>query len=209
MRITGIEKAKGRNYKIFVDGEYWYILHAELVVDHKLKEGLPVTEEQLEEIRYEADYRKARERALYLLEYRDHSRKELIDKLLRSVNNPSIAEEIADKMEEYGFLDDERYAKKLARDFLERKRLGKRRAGFEMMKKGVSRDLAQQVLEEYEIDPQEQLVSLLERKYVRYLGDEKGRRKVVNALLRLGHPYDEIKQALQQFEDQQEYDEEF
>ena len=53
MRITGIEKAKGRSYKIFVDGEYWYILHAELVVDHKLKEGLSVTEEQLEEIRYE------------------------------------------------------------------------------------------------------------------------------------------------------------
>ena len=86
-------------------------------MDHKLKEGLPVTEEQLEEIRYEADYRKARERALYLLEYRDHSRKELIDKLLRSVNNPSIAEEIADKMEEYGFLDDERYAKKAGAGF--------------------------------------------------------------------------------------------
>lgn len=42
----------------------------------------------------------------------------------------------------------------------------------------------------------EDLVALIERKYMRYLSDEKGINKTINALVRLGYSYREIKDAL-------------
>ena len=172
-------------------------------MDNNLRPGIECDEAFLEEIKRQADVRRAKERALYLLEYRDHSRKELVEKLCKSVDR-EIAEATADKMQQLGFLDDRRYAEKLARDLLVRKRQGKKRAFYEMLKKGVPRELAGEVLEECEVDPADQLSELIERKYARYLGDEKGRRKVVNALLRLGHSYENIKRALREYEEFEE-----
>lgn len=48
-----------------------------------LRVGFDDDEELLEDLREQAQKRKARERAFYLLEYRDHTRKELVDKLLK------------------------------------------------------------------------------------------------------------------------------
>lgn len=203
MRITNIEKGKGRRYKVYVDGLYWASLDPEVIVDSSLKEDLECSEEFLEEIKYRADVRRAKERALYLLEYRDHSRKELIDKLKKDVDE-EIAASTADKMEEFGFLDDGRYAEKLARDLLTRKRLGRRRAFYELQRKGIERELAERVLDEAEVDPADQLGELIAKKYARYLGDEKGRKKVISALFRLGHSYEDVKRALQQYEEFEE-----
>ena len=97
MKITGIEKKQGTRYTVYVDGEYWYILDVEIIASVNLTEGMEVSEAFLEELLRRAQVRKARERALYLLSYRDHSRKELVDKLLQSVDE-DIALQTADKM---------------------------------------------------------------------------------------------------------------
>ncbi len=203
MKITGIEKKQGTRYTVYVDGEYWYILDVEIIASVNLTEGMEVSEAFLEELLRRAQVRKARERALYLLSYRDHSRKELVDKLLQSVDE-DIALQTADKMEEFGYLNDERYARKLARDCMQRKKLGDRRTRFELQKKGVSRAVIDQVLMELEdeIDPREQLRELVERKYARYLTDRKGMQKVTNALARLGHSYGDIRAVLQEYLDE-------
>ena len=51
------------------------------------------------------------------------------------------------------------------------------------------------VLSETDFDEGE-LVTLIERKYLRYLSDEKGIQKTVNSLLRMGYSYGEIRDAL-------------
>lgn len=202
MKITSISKYKGSRCKIDVDGEYWYILDAEIINNYGLTSGVECSSELLDELRNAADYRRLKERALYLLGYRDHSRKELADKLSRTADNQEIINGILNKMEEYGFLDDERYAKKLARNLIGRKRFGKRRAEYDMRGKGVPPAIARKVLDEYKVDPQEQILELIERKFARYLEDEKGRKKTVNALLRMGHSYDNIKTAMERYEDE-------
>ena len=74
------------------------------------------------------------------------------------------------------------------------------------MQKGFDRELIDQVLEEMndsfmQEEAAEQLEGLIQRKYARYLsdGDPKGRNKTVNALLRLGYDYDQIRAALRNF----------
>ena len=92
MKITSITKKNGTRWQIEVDDEYWAILDAEIIVNQHLKVGAELTEERMEEILRAADFRRARERALYLLDYRDHSRGEIVEKLSRNVDRV-IAEE--------------------------------------------------------------------------------------------------------------------
>ena len=199
MRVTAVEKVKGSRYRVDIDGLYWYILDIELIAANGSRVGLTCDEAFLDDGREQAERRKARERALYLLEVRDHTRKELVEKLKRSVS-PEIAEETADKMEDYGFLDDRKYAERYAAVLLLQKKLGRRAALYQMQQKGIGREAAEEALDAVGADPLEQLRELVERRYARYLTDEKGVQKVTNALARLGHSYSDIRQVLREYE---------
>lgn len=197
MKITSITKKNGTRWQIEVDDEYWAILDAEIIVNQHLKVGVELTEERMEEILRAADFRRARERALYLLDYRDHSRGEIVEKLSRNVDRV-IAEEVADKLCELGLIDDGTYAKKLARHFLLTKKYGARRAEFEMRRKGIDGRLAAEAVAEVEPD-EDLLEELALKKYGRYLEDDpdgKGRDKVIRGLMRLGHGYYEAEAAV-------------
>ena len=197
MKITSITKKNGTRWQIEVDDEYWAILDAEIIVDQHLKVGSELTEERMEEILRAADFRRARERALYLLDYRDHSRGEIVEKLSRNVDRV-IAEEVADKLCELGLIDDGTYAKKLARHFLLTKKYGARRAEFEMRRKGIDGRLAAEAVAEVEPD-EDLLEELALKKYGRYLEDDpdgKGRDKAIRGLMRLGHGYYEAEAAV-------------
>ena len=197
MKITSITKKNGTRWQIEVDDEYWAILDAEIIVNQHLKVGVELTEERMEEILRAADFRRARERALYLLDYRDHSRGEIVEKLSRNVDRV-IAEEVADKLCELGLIDDGTYAKKLARHFLLTKKYGARRAEFEMRRKGIDGQLAAEA--GAEVEPDEDLLEELAlKKYGRYLEDDpdgKGRDKAIRGLMRLGHGYYEAEAAV-------------
>lgn len=197
MKITSITKKNGTRWQIEVDDEYWAILDAEIIVNQHLKVGSELTEERMEEILRAADFRRARERALYLLDYRDHSRGEIVEKLSRNVDR-EIAEEVADKLCELGLIDDGTYAKKLARHFLLTKKYGARRAEFEMRRKGIDGRLAAEAVAEVEPD-EDLLEELALKKYGRYLEDDpdgKGRDKAIRGLMRLGHGYYEAEAAV-------------
>lgn len=197
MKITSITKKNGTRWQIEVDDEYWAILDAEIIVNQHLKVGSELTEERMEEILRAADFRRARERALYLLDYRDHSRGEIVEKLSRNVDR-GIAEEVADKLCELGLIDDGMYAKKLARHFLLTKKYGARRAEFEMRRKGIDGRLAAEAVAEVEPD-EDLLEELALKKYGRYLEDDpdgKGRDKAIRGLMRLGHGYYEAEAAV-------------
>ncbi len=87
------------------------------------------------------------------------------------------------------------------------KKYGKRRIEQELYRKGVDRDIISEVLEETDFEESE-LVALIERKYSRYLGDEKGIQKTVNSLLRMGYSYGEIRSALNEIKENSVTDEE-
>ena len=105
MKIQEIrEKDKGF-YLIALDEGKDLILHGEIVARHHLKVGQEIDQEELERCKNDALRRKARERAYYLLEYRDHSEGELYQKLCRHYPGPIAAEAVA-KCKEYGLLHD-------------------------------------------------------------------------------------------------------
>lgn len=205
MKLTGINHKQGSRYTLEVDGEYFFIVDAEILDQFRLRAGMEVDEDFLESIKQAAEERKARERAYHLLSYRDHGERELYDKLRRNVSPEAAAKTVA-KMVELGFVSDEHYAEKLAEHYLTVKRFSKRRALFEMTKKGIKKELAEEAINAFEVDPQEQIGEIIQQKYRRTLLADNGRQRVVNALLRQGFSYSDIKAALAAYSIEEEED---
>ena len=210
LRITAIQKAKKGGYHLFIEEEYALTISAEVLAETGLAVGQQITPQRLDEIRQICDRRRARERALYLLESRSHSEKELYDKLCRSVPE-QIAADVTCRMVELGLVDDGTYARRWAAMLWQEKKYGLRRIRQSMMQKGFDRDLIDEVLEEMAESFEDektvgQLEEIIRRKYARSLSNEdpKGRRKAVNGLLRLGYDYDQIRTALRNFSETEE-----
>lgn len=143
----------------------------------------------------EIEKKRARERALYILERRDHSKKELFDKVRRT-NSESASLYAVERMEELGLVDDSTYARKLVKDLVDRKHLSGRRLKYEMHRKGIEDNLVEEVIDELEIDPVEQIRKIIVQKYQDHLEDDKKKRRAVAALQRMGYSWDDIKTAI-------------
>ena len=101
-------------------------------------------------------------------------------------------------MPEMRLINDRRYAENYARELFEVKGVGLYKARQELKRRGLSDKIIEEVIEPYSDEDETfaRLEELVERKYERYLVDEKGVKKVKNALIRQGYSYGEIKAVL-------------
>ena len=156
----------------------------------------------------------AKKRAMYLLGGRDYSRKELLDKLLKNYSRETC-EEAVRQMTEYGYLDDRRYADKLARKYVEVRKYGKSRAKMMMIQKGLGPSIADEALSRYSADDMvEEITAIIEKKYMDKLsadGNEgmKEMQKVMAALARRGYGYEDIKKAVSLVKENAEFEEDW
>lgn len=205
LKITNVSKYKGLTYMVEFEGADTEFINKAIVDMFSLRSGMTIPESAWEQVREEEEYRKARERALYLLDFKDYSYVDLFHKLEKNYSE-DVCYRVMDKMVEMGTINDRRYAEGLARHYVEVKKFGKYRALREMRGKGLTSQVAEEALEMYDDSYYERLYELVKSKYLRYLDDEKGVNKVKNALVRYGYSYGLIKEVLRDIED--EYGEE-
>lgn len=204
MKITAVEKYKGSTYRVdFDEGESAY-LNLEIISKFNIRAGLDLTLSAWEQIKQESDFRRARERALYLLDRRDYSFVEMFKKLRQNYDE-DLCYRVMQRLVELGAINDRRYAQGLARHYIEVKLFGRRRAFQEMRLKGLTKEVIDIALSEYDEGVEERLHTLIEKKYLRIMTDEKGINRAKNSLVRYGYDYSDINKAFKQIE--LEYDE--
>lgn len=198
MELTAAEPRRKGLVQLYLDGEAAVKIDAEIFLRSGLKPGNMLTDEELHELIQASDERRAQEKALYLLEHRSHSKKELTEKIARTAASREAAQAAADHMEELGLLDDETYARDLARDLFLRKRYGAMKVKQELKLKGIDGELIDELLEQYggEEAAMENIQAVLDKKYAGWEEDEKTRRRAFSALQRLGYSYGLIRQAM-------------
>ena len=134
------------------------------------------------------------EKAVSLLNYRAHSRKELADKLKQKTGcGEAELNNVLDRLEELGFLNDRSYAAAVVRSCA-RKRYGAQRALTELSRRGIPKELREEALAEMPEDG-----GALERLIRTKLKDPSDRdevRKVTAAMVRRGFSWDEIRRAM-------------
>ncbi|MCM1544683.1 MAG: recombination regulator RecX [Ruminococcus sp.] len=189
------KQGRANKIHIYVDCEYKMTVDRDFIMSSGYHENCEISNEELIELEAAVNSRRAFNKAVDLLSRRDHAGGELLTKL-RQKGYSDGAEEAIEKLTEYGYIDDLRFAENYSAELQRLKGFGKRRIEQELYKKGVSRDIISQVTESIESDGDE-LADLLEKKYGRYLDTEKGVNKAINGMVRLGYGYSEIKAALE------------
>lgn len=200
MLITAIEPRRKALSAVYIDGEYAMKLDTMTLCENHIKAGTELDDEQLKELIEKSDNRRAKEKAMYLIAYRDHSKKELCDKIKRTCS-AQAAENAAEKMEELGLVDDEAFARRYANELLKRKHMSPKGISYKLREKGINRDIIETIIEEMEIDPLEEITAILQKKYPNAYDDEKIRRRAEAYLQRMGYGWQDIKSALAGEED--------
>lgn len=201
MELTAAEPRRKGLIQLYIDGEEAVKVDMETFLRARLKPGDSLTDEELHQLIQASDARRANEKALYLLEHRSHSKKELTEKIARTAASREAAQAAADHMEELGLVDDQSYARSYAKELFLRKRYGAMRVKQELRLKGIDGDLIDELLDYYEqMDggnlAVENIQAILEKKYPSWQEDEKTRRRAFAALQRLGYTYEQIRQGM-------------
>lgn len=137
----------------------------------------------------------AKARALKILEKRDVSRKMLIDKLTEKGIPETDAEEVADWLTELRVIDDERYAGLVVRHYAA-KGYGERRIKEELYHRGVPREYWAAALEEMP-EADDTLERFIRSRLRGAEPSHENLKKIVNALLRRGHSWEDIHAAVE------------
>ena len=195
MIITSFEERKKSQTALYIDGEYAVTVDTMTFLSTGKKVGSEITDEELYELIETSKFNRAKEKALYLIEYRNRTKKELSDKLI-PLFGESASTLAIERLEELGLINDESYAREYAEILLNKKGFSRQRALFEMMKKGIDKDIAEEILDELEPDPVEQIKQLLETKFARKLSNEKDIAKTVNSLKVIGYRWSDINEAM-------------
>ncbi len=200
MRITAIEPRRKGQSALFIDGEFVMNLDTQALLENRFDVGRELDDDELKEMIDLSNERRAKEKALWLISYRDHSKKELKEKIQRTCDSDA-AEKAVERMEELGLVNDEVFAQRYARKLLLQKKMTRRAAVFELTRKGIDKETAEAVLEEIDVDYRDNIREIIEKKY-RNLGDEKIKRRAVAALQRLGYGWDDIRAVLDEYEEE-------
>ena len=190
MEITALQRYKGSTFEAELDYERKIYLHSDIIADFGLRTGMVLERDELRKIIYASNFRRAYQRALYLLDYRDYSAKEMYDKLIDTYKSEKLCGAVLEKLKGAGLIDDVRYAGNMARKLVISKRFGRRRALRELTMKGIDRFTAEDALEEYDEMFSENLTDMSDRKNIE---------KVKSALVRYGYSFDEINRTVREY----------
>lgn len=149
------------------------------------------------------NYDETREKALRLLEFRSHSEHELKEKLKRAGSVDDDIEQVLDFCREYGFVNDEAYAKRKARDLQHLKKYGRHRIAQELRQKGISADLIDMAVGELDDDEEDILYPLVKKK----LGgdfEKKSVDKCIRYFMYRGYGFGDIKMCIDRVKTEEE-----
>ena len=208
MLITAIKAEKKHLCALQTDDGRQVLLDRDTCLENGLKPGRELESEELEQLQYDSDYRRAKERALWYLDRADRTEKGLYRKLLDAGFEKRASAAVIARLTELGLLDDRRFAENFAAR-CEAAQVSKRETVRKLLEKGVPYEIAKEASENRETGEEEQIAALLEKKYLRRLQEENGVKKVYAALARKGFSFSAIKNALKQYSEELENSEEW
>lgn len=202
MRITKVAPATrtaGR-YNIFVDGHYSFSLDEFQLVQCSLHSGQEIDETKLAELQAESDFGKNYIRAVDLISRRLRSEREIRDYARRKQWSRDNTERVIARLYDRGYLNDLVFAQAFVRSRQSTRKYSRRRIERDLVNKGISHRIIQQVLDEESgmADDNDALTNLVAKKYHHY--DDINKLKAY--LARAGFNYDDINKAIEQYHEQ-------
>ncbi len=200
MLVTQISEISKARYRVYLDGQFAFVLYKGELRQFQIKENKELTEETYQHIMTQILPKRAKLRSMNLLQSRDYTRKQLEDKLKMGEYPVECVTEAIAYVESYGYIDDSRYAK----DFIEynMQSKSKKRIETDLMRKGIAKETIDKAFDELEELGVEQdelsmaLALLNKKKYCADTATKQEQQKMYGFLYRKGFQSDTISKAL-------------
>lgn len=200
MTITDIVEFDKKRCKVFIDGEFAFLLYKGELRDFGIKTGANISDATYKEIMERVLDKRCKLRAMNLLQKKDYTTKQLRDKLDEGLYPKELVDEAIEYVRSYKYLDDERYA----RDYISYHMTtrSKNRIMQDLTGKGLSKELLLPIIEELYAEESgdiefDQIKVLLEKKHYDPGNiDYKEKQKIMAFLMRRGFQISTIRKAM-------------
>ncbi|MDE6024590.1 MAG: recombination regulator RecX [Lachnospiraceae bacterium] len=139
--------------------------------------------------------------AVYYLTFKDRTKKELADKLTDKGYSSADIDNAINRLELYGYINDENYALSYIKGNMKRK--GVKLMAMELERKGIDRETFYQQIERSDIDELSAIEDILKKRYSD-ISDDTTRRKAYAYFMRKGYKSDDINRAFSRLIKQKE-----
>ena len=197
MRIDSVAAQQDRvgRYRVVLETGEVMRLYRQTVEDFGIYSGKELAEGELEDLRNAAGKMSAKMRAVRIVSASSISKKDLEYRLVQKGEDPTQAKEAVEWMADLSLIDDEKTAEQVVQRCIS-KGYGISRAKQALYEKRVPKKYWESALAEYP----DQTAHILDFLRTRLDADaqEKDIKKAVDALLRRGHSYPQIRRGLEQ-----------
>ena len=200
MTVTEITEISKSRRKIWIDEEFAFVLYSGELRSYGIDRDKEIAEETYHTIMAELLPKRAKLRAMNLLQKRSYTVSQLRDKLIMGGYPEQIAQEAIDYVASFHYVNDEGYAC----DFIEcnKDKKSKRRIFQDLAAKGISGDIAEAAWEETAGEDsdkleKEQILHWIEKKnFDAETASPKDKQKMMAFLYRKGFMAENIRNAL-------------
>ncbi|XCP83573.1 regulatory protein RecX [Roseburia hominis] len=202
MIVTKVEAVTKAKYKVYIDEQFAFVLYKGELSRFRIKETGEITEETVRKIKEEVLLKRAKLRAMHLLNDMARTETQLFQKLKQNGYPQDIAEQAVAYVKSFGYINDEAYIRGFADSRKERK--SRREITALLGQKGLNMELVERVLSEvYEEHSDEAAIEeILRRKHWRPGETErKEEQKLYGYLVRKGFRYEDIRRAMAQYQE--------
>jgi regulatory protein len=202
--ITKIEQQNKnkKRYSLFSGDEFIIGVSDATFVELALHQGMRLSEKILDQIKRKEKLAAIREQAWRYLARREHSIKELSQKLARKNFTPTLISFLINDLKTKDYLNDQRYARQLLNDEINLKKNGPLLIKGNLLKKGIEINLTNELLDElYTENKQTENCDCLAGKKLKSLGwSRKCRKSLVSFLTRKGFTWETISRIISDFD---------
>lgn len=199
MIVTKVELVSKNRYKVEVDGEFAFVLYRRELSHYQIREECEVSEESFEQIKKEVIIKRAKLRAMHLLNDMDRTESQLRTKLRQSCYTEDVVEAALAYVKSFGYIDDLDYAKRYIQNRQNQK--SKRELCAQLVGKGIERELIELAMEECYTGEDDEIEAIrrlaAKRKYHFRDATREEQQKQMAYFMRKGFSYENIRRALE------------
>jgi regulatory protein len=186
--------------RVYLDGKFAFACGVNVLARYRLRQGMMLSEDKLRDVEQGEIRQNCLDRAMRFLEARLHSRTELQRKLQRGEFAPAVIAQVLDDLARLGVVDDERFSRVRVAMASAHKHHGRRRVMGDLLKRGISKEIAERALgETYDATMELTTAGQLAEKHalrLSKLDPAVARRRLAGLLSRRGFEYEQVSDVI-------------
>ena len=197
MVVTNIESITKTKYRVYIDDAFAFVLYKGELCKYQIHKGEEISEKTIAEIKNEVLVKRAKLRAMHLLNDMPRTEQQLREKLTQGEYSEDVIDAAVSYVKSFGYINDEAYV----RNFIISKKSSKSRREIMMLlgQKGLRGESVDHIVEEMYAEESE-LSTIKEimrkKRWNPSEMEEKEKQKMFGYLMRKGFSYEDIRKAL-------------